>query len=252
LYSSWQHCVPWICWLRHSILALPAVMPASQDLSHAITWPFWQVGVTGRVELTGVATADRQQSMRQARDKEGEIMLQRKMRAGRTRAGLITLGTLVVLLGLAMFGAPGVSADDSGAGTLPPGTLPPFLETTITFIHAAPLNADPDLTAVDICATQSVLAPSPKVVPGLEDLVFGEARTLTVTPGTFDFLVAEAGTNCGNVLVNIAPFNMTLGSIKVLVITGDNVNQPLQVLDVTQREGGAMLFLPLVGHRTTT
>lgn len=178
-------------------------------------------------------------------------MIRKKWMAGASRSGLIAIGALLILLALAFFGAPGVmQAADTGIdsvppGTVPPGTIPPFLKVHITVVHAAPFDADVTQTAVDICTDDG------DIVAGLSNLTFGEARTLELDPGFFHWQVAVAGSNCANVLVDIPQFGLGYSSLKLLVFAGDGVNQPLQVIDVLQHSGGAVLYLPNISLHTS-
>jgi hypothetical protein len=188
-------------------------------------------------------------------------MKQCKLLAQQHRSLALAMALGLVILGLAFFAAPSatraedgtdpaVGAADPGTtvlGTVPPGTVPPIpsLQPSVTFVHAASFNANLALTAVDVCTEAGA------VVTGLENVVFGEARTLYFNPASFDWKIARAGTNCTDVLVDIAPFGLGYNAVKVLVFAGDGSNQPLGVIDVFAREGGGVLFMPLitVNHR---
>ena len=58
----------------------------------------------------------------------------------------------------------------------------------------------------------------------LENMIYGEAQTLYFDPNSFDWKIAVAGTNCANVLVDIAPFGLGYNAVKVLVFSGDGAN----------------------------
>jgi hypothetical protein len=162
----------------------------------------------------------------------------------------------LVILALAFFAAPSTTRAEDGTGaevgaadpgttvpgTVPPGTVPPIpsLEPSVTFVHAASFNADVALTAVDVCTDAG------QVVAGLDNVVYGQARTLYFNPASFDWKIARAGTNCTDVLVDIAPFGLGYGAVKVLVFAGDGSTQPLGLIDVFAREGGRALFMPFV------
>jgi hypothetical protein len=127
-------------------------------------------------------------------------------------------------------------------GTVPGGTVPPIqpLRPSITFVHAASFDVDVAQTAIDVCTDEG------EVVPGLENMIYGEAQTLYFDPNSFDWKIAVAGTNCANVLVDIAPFGLGYNSVKVLVFSGDGAKQPLGVIDVLAREGGGVIFMPFL------
>jgi hypothetical protein len=150
---------------------------------------------------------------------------------------LLIAGLALLILGLAFFAAPQVSSaqDTPAAGTVPP----PILRPAITFVHGAAFNADPALTAVDVCTAQG------EIVPGLGGLIYGEARAVSFDAGTFDWVITAAGSNCQTVLLDIAPFSLDNNMIKILMFTGDGADQPLAVLDILAQEGSAA-FLPLV------
>jgi hypothetical protein len=175
-------------------------------------------------------------------------MKQCKLLAQQHRSLALAAALGLVILGLAFFAAPSTTrAEDANVGTtvpgtVPPGTVPPMppLQPSVTFVHAAPFDADAVLTAVDVCTDAG------QVVPGLENLVYTDARTLYFNPASFDWKIAKAGTNCTNVLVDIAPFGLGYNAVKVLVFTGDGSKQPLGVIDVFAREGGGALFMPFV------
>ena len=176
-------------------------------------------------------------------------MKQCKLFAQQHRSLALATALGLVILGLAFFAAPSTTraedATDPGTtvpGTVPPGTVPPIpsLEPSVTFVHAAAFNANTALTAVDVCTDAGT------VVNGLDNVVYGEARTLYFNPASFDWKIARAGTNCTDVLVDIGPFGLGYGAVKVLVFAGDGTTQPLGVIDVFAREGGRALFMPFV------
>ena len=183
-------------------------------------------------------------------------MKQCKLLAQQHRSLALAAALGLVILGLAFFAAPSTTRAEDGTdsavgaagpgttvpGTVPPGTVPPIpsLAPSVTFVHAASFNADVALTAVDVCTDAGA------VVSGLGNVVYGEARTLYFNPASFDWNIARAGTNCTDVLVDIAPFGLGYGAVKVLVFAGDGSTQPLGVIDVFAREGGRALFMPFV------
>ncbi len=179
-------------------------------------------------------------------------MKQCKLLARQHRSLALAAALGLVILGLAFFAAPsttraedGVGAAEVGTtvpGTVPPGTVPPIpqLQPSVTFVHAAPFDVDAILTAVDVCTEAG------EVVPGLGNVIYGEARTLYFNPASFDWKITKAGTNCADVLVDIPPFGLGYNAVKVLVFTGDGSKQPLGLIDVFAREGGGALFMPFV------
>jgi hypothetical protein len=168
-------------------------------------------------------------------------MKQCKLLVQKHRSGVAVAALGLLILGLAFFAAPATtSAQDTPNATVPGGTVPPIqpLRPSITFVHAASFDADVILTAIDVCTDEG------EVVPGLENMIYGEAQTLYFDPNSFDWKIAVAGTNCTNVLVDIAAFGLGYGAVKVLVFSGDGAKQPLGVIDVLAREGGGVIFMP--------
>jgi hypothetical protein len=174
-------------------------------------------------------------------------MKQCKLFAQQHRSLVLAMALGLVILGLAFFAVPSTtSAQDTPdgtipGGTVPPGTVPPIpsLQPSITFVHAS-LFADPDPVVIDVCTDAGT------VVPFLENMSYGEAQTLYFDPNAFDWKIARAGTNCTDVLVDIPPFQLGYGAVKVLVFAGDDVIQPLEVIDVLARKGDGALFMPFI------
>jgi hypothetical protein len=166
-------------------------------------------------------------------------MKHRKLPRRRHYSTALIVGLALLILGLAFFAAPQTTSaqDAPDAGTVPPN---PALRPVITFVHAAPFNSGPSMTAVDICTAED------DVVPGLEGLIYGEGRTVIFDPGSFDWTIAVAGSDCQIELLDIEPFELGYGTFRILVFMGDGVNQPLVVLDVLAQEGGGVVFLPVV------
>ena len=179
-------------------------------------------------------------------------MKQCKLLVQRHRSLVLAMALGLAILGLAFLVAPGTTLAEDGLGaaevgtvppgTVPPGTVPPIpsLQPSVTFVHAASFDADINLTAVDVCTDAGV------VVLGLGNIVYGQSSTLYFNPAAFDWKIARAGTNCADVLVDIAPFSLGYNAVKVLVFTGDGTLQPLGVIDVFAREGGGVIFIPYV------
>jgi hypothetical protein len=167
-------------------------------------------------------------------------------RQHRSLALMFALGLLIV--GLAFFAAPATSsAQAAPSGTIPGGTLPPLplLQPSITFVHAAPFDDEVVMTGIDVCTDEG------EIVPGLDGIVYGEARTLYFTPDWFDWKIAVPGTDCIHMLLDIEPFSLGYNAVKVLVFAGDGVNQPLDVIDVLAREGGGVIFMPFLAWAGT-
>ena len=127
-------------------------------------------------------------------------------------------------------------------GTIPPGTTTPDGKAKITVIHAAPLDADPENTAVDICTEAGT------VVSGLADLKYLYNTSIFVDPGQYDWKVADADTNCANVRLDLAPFTLLAQQEVVLILTGDNINQPIDALLLVTKAGVHKLYLPIIAN----
>jgi hypothetical protein len=166
-------------------------------------------------------------------------MEQSKLPARRRSSEVFMVALALLILGLAFLAAPQTSSaqDAPDAGTVPPL---PALRPSITFVHAAAFDADVALTAVDVCTEEG------EVVPGLANITYGEGRTLSFDPGSFDWTIAAVGSDCLTELLDLEPFGLGYGTIRILVLAGDNVNQPLEVLDVLAQEGGGAVFMPIV------
>jgi hypothetical protein len=166
-------------------------------------------------------------------------MKQSKLLRRQHLSGVLMAGIGLFIFGLALLAAPQISSaqDAPDAGTIPPI---PDLRPSVTFVHAAGFDPDIALTAVDVCTDEG------ESVPGLENLTYGEGRTILVDPGSFDWVIAAAGSNCQTVLLDMEPFGLSYSTIRVLVLAGDNVTQPLQVIDVLAQEGGGVVFMPII------
>jgi hypothetical protein len=46
--------------------------------------------------------------------------------------------------------------------------------------------------------------------------------------------------------LDLEPFGLGYSTVRMLVFTGDIVNQPLSVIDVLAREGGGVIFMPFI------
>ncbi len=125
-------------------------------------------------------------------------------------------------------------------GTIPPGTVPPPNQAKVTIIHAAPFAPILADTAIDVC-TQSGL-----LVPGLGNIKYLENVVGILPPGEYDVKIAKTGTNCSDVVLDIAPITLQAGQEVILIITGDGVNQPLGSLLVITNPGQLKIYLPII------
>ncbi|MBW7885604.1 MAG: DUF4397 domain-containing protein [Caldilineaceae bacterium] len=146
---------------------------------------------------------------------------------------------LLLLTSIALLPRAGVAVEPAGA-TLPSGTVPPPLLATITVIHAAPFSSTVAATAVDFCDETG------DVITELAGLVYRDDVTVTVAPGTYDWQITEAGSNCTVQYVDLPAFTVPNGGIRSVVFIGDGTNQPLEGLVITSVLGGVDLYMPLV------
>ena len=125
-------------------------------------------------------------------------------------------------------------------GTIPPGTVPPPNQAKVTIIHAAPFAPILADTAVDVCTQSGV------VILGLDDIEYLENVVAILPPGEYDVKVAKSGTNCTDVVLDIAPITLLAGQEVILILTGDGTNQPLGSLLVITTRGQMKLYLPII------
>lgn len=163
---------------------------------------------------------------------------------------ILLLTTALCLLTYATWIKSGVAVAAEN-GSVPPGTIPPGPETPsnkakITVIHAAPLAAAINDTAVDVCTNDGA------VVSGLDGLTYLDNASVFVSPGSYDLLVAKAGTNCATVVLDLAPFNLINQQEVVLVLTGDGTNQPVDALLLVTTAGSSVYYLPIMFNEGMT
>ena len=159
---------------------------------------------------------------------------------------------VVILVGVLMLGLAGYWQQSASAASptttnasIPPGTIPggpttPADKAKITVIHAAPFDANVDNTAVDVCTQDGT------VVSGLAGLKYLYNASILVDPGSFDLKIADAGSNCLSVKLDLAPFTLIAQQEVVLVITGDGTNQPVDALLFLTNAGVRTIYLPIV------
>jgi hypothetical protein len=149
------------------------------------------------------------------------------------------------VIGLAVW-APsrGNAFAQGGPGAASPtiGTIPPPLLATVTVLHAAPFDATPANTAVDVCDLNN------QVLPGLAGVVYQEARTVQVEPGPKSWSVAAADGTCSAVLLALPTLTLPPASHTLIAITGDGVNYPVESVVVTLEAGGLILYAPLIAN----
>ncbi|MBO9391433.1 MULTISPECIES: hypothetical protein [Caldilinea] len=152
----------------------------------------------------------------------------------------------LLVIGLAIVAPHGGNASaQGGPGAASPtiGTIPPPLLAKVTVLHAAPFDATPANTAVDVCDLNL------QVVPGLNGIVYQETRTLQVEPGPKAWNVAAADGTCSNVLLSLPTLMLPPASHTLIAITGDGVNYPVESVIVTLEAGGLILYAPLIANQ---
>jgi hypothetical protein len=124
-----------------------------------------------------------------------------------------------------------------GNGTLQPlellqqvdDTVAPAAGAKVRFTHLAPIAADINNTKIDICTSDNV------VVPGLAGIAYKTFNDpyLTLLPGDYKLKIAQAGTSCAVVLLDLPSTRFANGQILDLYAIGDIVDQPLAVTSTT-------------------
>ncbi len=139
----------------------------------------------------------------------------------------------------------GWGASNALAQTTPNQTVPPGPLGIVVVLHAAPFAADPADTAVDICTEDGEL------VEGLTDITYLERPGVNLSAGTFDWMIAEGGTNCATELLDVDPFVIRNLSHFQLLISGDGANQPLAVTLIAIAEGEQFIYMPVISLTST-
>ncbi len=119
--------------------------------------------------------------------------------------------------------------------------------------HLAPFAADVAGTAIDICLDNGI------PVPGLNGIEYGVVaeQALALPAGTYDLLIALAGSNCEAVVLDLEPIALEAGDlIDAFAIGKNNDAFPLAIAS-TRPAVAVALYLPLVttdgaGQPTTT
>ena len=122
--------------------------------------------------------------------------------------------------------------------------------------HLAPFASDVAATAVDICTQNGA------VVPGLSNVTYDVVSPfLTLPAGTYDLLIALAGTNCATVALDLDPIALSDGEVAdayaigrndevfpltVASITGLNSPTALDEVDEPAAPNQNTIFLPMV------
>lgn len=148
---------------------------------------------------------------------------------------------VLVLASMSLLSREAIAQFDPLGGTAPPGTLPPPLRAQVTFIHAAPVFSDTQMTAIDVCNEDG------QVVNNLQGVVYGQSETFTTDSGVLDWKVAVAGSGCSTLVKDIPPFKIGNGGHAIVVAIGDVINQPLDTLVIIPNQGGGYLHMPYLG-----
>lgn len=159
---------------------------------------------------------------------------------------------LFLLLVIAAFYAAGptgaASAAEQGSGpasgTIPPGgTIPGPLIGQVNVLHLAPFAADVADTGVQICDAGG---------NSVTDVLLYEEETgyQNLPVGSYTWSVALAETDCGTIVLEIPKFRLLDQERLLLIIYGDNSNQPLNYVFVIVQEGLETTYLP-IAYRAT-
>ena len=122
-------------------------------------------------------------------------------------------------------------------GTIPPPAEPGEFDGQLNILHVAPVSSALIDTGVQICDEDG---------NNVTDYLYYQQQTGYFNLGTnkYDWIVAEAGSNCANVLLDLPPFRIAPGSRLLLIIFGDGANQPLDSMLIVERTGVLKHYLP--------
>jgi hypothetical protein len=160
----------------------------------------------------------------------------------RTRIFVVAVGIFALLAIAGFLSQPAMAGVGiTVPGTVPPGgTIPLPLLSTVLVIHSAPFAIAPADTALDICTEDDL------PLAGLSNLIYLDQASTILVSGEYDWKAAEAGTNCANTVIDLAPFRVDSGAEYLLLLTGDGANQPLDSLFVTLTAGTPDMYLPII------
>ncbi len=138
-----------------------------------------------------------------------------------------------------------VNAQAGTNGTIPPGGTipapqPDAAQGQVRVLHLAPIAADLNDTAVDICTEIG------EPVAGLTGLVYLETSGYQLLPpGSYDWFVGTPG--CATMLLDLPPFLLARGSVSTLLIVGGANGQELNSIFVVDLLGQVyQRYLPIV------
>jgi hypothetical protein len=104
---------------------------------------------------------------------------------------------------------------------------PPANLANLRVGHLAPFADTLEGTRVDICTDEG------DIVPGLADVAYKDVATLPLPAGTYDLLIALAGTSCGEVALDLPPVALAEGDVADVFAIGNIANLPLQIATTT-------------------
>lgn len=127
-------------------------------------------------------------------------------------------------------------------GTIPPPPLPGPNQGQVNVLHVAPFDADLVNTGVQICDAGGNV---------VSDYLYYQQETgyVTLPIGEYDWYIGLAGDNCQSMVLDIPEFNLGSGAQLLLVVFGDNANQPLDTTLFVVRSGEFVYRLPYVINR---
>ncbi len=141
--------------------------------------------------------------------------------------------------------AAGSSANIPTGNTIPPGgTIPPPVdpasgEGQVNILHVAPIAGDLIDTGVQICDTGG---------SNVTDYLYYQQQTgyFSLPIGSYDWFIGAAGGNCQTLVHDIPAFNVGSGARLLLIIFGDQDNQPLDTMLFVEHAGQFIYNLPYI------
>jgi hypothetical protein len=111
----------------------------------------------------------------------------------------------------------------------------------VRIVHLAPFAAELDDTRVDICTQDG------QVVDGLTGIPYKGFTDpyLELPTGSYDLIVAAAGSSCETILIDLPAFHLDEGEILSVFATGDGLNFPPSAVFFPEQVM-YKIYLPLV------
>lgn len=127
-------------------------------------------------------------------------------------------------------------------GTVPPPPPPSLNQGQVNILHVAPFDADLIDTGVQICDADGNT---------VSDYLYYQQETgyVSLPIGEYDWYIGIAGDDCQTMVLDIPEFNLGSGAQLLLIVFGDNDNQPLDTTLFVVRSGEFIYRLPYVINR---